>query len=175
MIQFGKWLLATPVRVPLTARLLFSLLFAMLLATQAGTLQASPIVNTSPPVTLPAAGDGGQVALGDALLSLNGGMMQASAIIGDNPTVTPFNGGVSLTGAAFTQDDQYEVVHFSLTQAESVTFQTYGADGGTNGAGAVHPHWRLRAGGGAVQRQQRQVGRLLDYFQRLRTRHRRGV
>ncbi|MCX7109090.1 MAG: DVUA0089 family protein [Proteobacteria bacterium] len=99
--------------------------------------QASPLVNTSPPVTLPAAD--GQAALGDALLSLNGGMTQASAIIGDNPTVTPFNGGVSLTGEAFTQDDQYEVVHFSLTQADTVTFTSFGADGGTNGAGAVIP------------------------------------
>ncbi len=103
----------------------------------AGIAQASPIVNTSPMVTLPA-GDG-QTILGDALLSFNGGMMQASAIIGNTPTVSPFVGGVSLTGEAFTQDDQYEVVHFKLTQTESFTFQTFGADGGTNGAGASIP------------------------------------
>ena len=84
-------------------------------------------------------GDGEQNALGDQLTGLYGGFLQASSIIGDNPTVTPFNGGVSYTGAAFTQDDQYEVVHFSLTQADTVTFTSFGADGGTNGAGAVIP------------------------------------
>ncbi len=114
-----------------------SVLWAMALWILTNPAQAFPLVNTAPTITLPAADEDGQDALGNLLLHLRGGVLQASAIIGDQPDITLFDRGVSYTGAAFTQDDQYEVIHFKLTQSESVTFQTFGADGGINGAGAV--------------------------------------
>jgi hypothetical protein len=78
----------------------------------------------------------GLTALGGILLAGQMGAAQASPIIHTDPTATPFTGGVSYTGADFTQDDEYEVIHFTVGSYSAATFKTFGADGGSNGAGA---------------------------------------
>jgi len=59
----------------------------------------------------------------------------SAPIVHTGLTGTGYAGGMSYSGS-FTQDDEYQVIAFSLGAPGVVDFISFGADGGSNGAGA---------------------------------------
>lgn len=59
---------------------------------------------------------------------------ESAPIVHTSITGTAYADGVSYSGG-FTQDDEYQVIAFSLGGPSAVDFTSFGADGGGNGAG----------------------------------------